>query len=99
MKRTDCWMTFSEALESYLSNRDARLTVGPGAFRNECGERMREAAEHMDALTAPVDLAELLRLRQTAIGSARLEVGALRDNIVEWQDVPLVGVDAPGVPT
>lgn len=52
MTRDECWMTFSEALESYLDNREARRQFGPGRNRNDCEERMREALEHLDALTA-----------------------------------------------
>lgn len=52
MDREDCWMTFSEALEDYLTNRELRGHFGEGANRRECEAAMRVAAEHMDALTA-----------------------------------------------
>ena len=51
MKRDECWMTFSEALESYLDNRDLRAKLAPGRNRDDCEEQMRVCAEHMDALT------------------------------------------------
>ena len=54
MKREDCWMTFSEALEQYLSNRD-RLPTCSGADLELVTMNMVEAAEHMDALTTSED--------------------------------------------
>lgn len=56
MKREDCWMTFSEALEQYLSNREAKntTTVGSQNWRHYDSE-MREAAEHLDAYTSLPD--------------------------------------------
>lgn len=52
MKREDCWMSFSEALEKYLMARAAVAHFGPGHNRECAKEDMREAAEHMDALTS-----------------------------------------------
>lgn len=52
MKRDECWMTFSEALERYLDARDAAKHFGYGVNRTPALEEMKEAAEHMDALTA-----------------------------------------------
>lgn len=52
MKREDCWMTFSEALEKYLEAREGSRHFGPGRNRDDCLEDMRTAAEHMDALTS-----------------------------------------------
>jgi hypothetical protein len=49
MKREDCWRTFSEALIQFLSARDCLLNRTAGWKQAE--EQMREAAEHMDALT------------------------------------------------
>lgn len=52
MTRDECWMTFSEALEDYLLARETAKHFGPGRNRDEEIERMKTAAEHMDALTA-----------------------------------------------
>lgn len=52
MKREDCWMTFSEALETYLTNRDKLPLYGIGRnyeYEKEC---MSIAAQHIDALTS-----------------------------------------------
>ena len=51
-KREDCWMTFTEALEMYLANRDMLHHFGPGANLDEAKANMQLAAEHMDALTS-----------------------------------------------
>jgi len=45
-------MTFSEALEMYLQNRDLLVHYGPGANLDEVKANMQLAAEHMDALTS-----------------------------------------------
>lgn len=50
MKRRDCWMTFSEALEEYLKRRAEAKHFGPGRNRDAALESMREAARQMDAL-------------------------------------------------
>ena len=50
MKRENCYMDFSEALESYLSARDGLRRVGEGHNARMLREQMRVAAEHMDAL-------------------------------------------------
>lgn len=50
MKREECYMDFSEALESYLSARDGLRHVGEGHNARVLREQMRVAAEHMDAL-------------------------------------------------
>ena len=52
MERKDCWMTFSEALEEYLSSREAASLVSPGKRQEELLNHMKMAAEHMDALTS-----------------------------------------------
>jgi hypothetical protein len=52
MNREDCYMTFSEALESYLQARESTRHFGEGHNRRCAQEDMRVAAEHMDALTA-----------------------------------------------
>lgn len=49
MKREDCRMTFSEALEQYLQARECWQNRTAGW--KEASEAMKEAAEHMDALT------------------------------------------------
>lgn len=51
MKREECYMTFSEALVSYLNHRDTLRVFGEGRNRNEALENMQIALEHMDALT------------------------------------------------
>lgn len=50
MKRAECWMTFSQALEQYLNAREGFRAKAAGW--QECPDIMREAAEHMDALTS-----------------------------------------------
>lgn len=55
MTRDQCWMTFNEALEEYLTNREQSRHFGPGHNRNECLRQMEIAAEHMDALTSLPD--------------------------------------------
>ena len=51
MKREDCWMTFSEALEMYLVSRSEAVRFGSGSDREEEKEKMKTAADHMNALT------------------------------------------------
>lgn len=51
MKREDCWMTFSEALEMYLVARSELTHFGPGLNKAEALEKMKTATEHMNALT------------------------------------------------
>lgn len=55
MKREDCWMTFSEALDNYLEAREAIKHFGPGRDQDRALLEMEEAAEHMDALTSLSD--------------------------------------------
>ena len=66
MNKDDCWMTFSEALEMYLENREVAQQSKPGRNRDECLVHMDVAAKHMDALTqpAPDQSAEIERLRK-----------------------------------
>lgn len=52
MKRSECWMTFSEALEKYLSARDCAINRTAGW--KDALDDMERAAEHMDAL-APLE--------------------------------------------
>lgn len=52
MKREDCWMTFSEALDSYMEARAAMGHFGDGANRRQAKEDLLTAKEHMDALTS-----------------------------------------------
>ena len=50
MKREDCWMTFTDALELYLDSREC--DAPPGCDRWECAQSdMRLAKEHLNALT------------------------------------------------
>ncbi len=49
MKREDCWMTFSEALEEYLEQRD--ILKEQRAGWRDAEERMKVCAQQMDALT------------------------------------------------
>ena len=51
-------MTFSEALEEYLSKREEARHFGPGYNREQALSDMQTAAEHMDALTQPTDTTE-----------------------------------------
>lgn len=51
--RSECWMGFSEALENYLVNREARTRVGAGRNRDMFEQNMLIAAQHMDILTQP----------------------------------------------
>lgn len=53
MNREDCWMTFTEALEKYLNARVEKNSAPEGCRRyvSAC-EDMKEASEHMDALTS-----------------------------------------------
>lgn len=52
MKRDDCYMTFSEALEQYLAARDDIATAPINCRRYDDDlEQMNIAKEHMDALT------------------------------------------------
>lgn len=52
MKREDCWMNFSEALEDYLDARDNNATAPVGCKRwIDNTERMDVAKAHMNALT------------------------------------------------
>lgn len=57
MKREDCWMTFSESIEEYLSAREEFKQSRREHDRVYHSTRMRQAAEHMDAWT---DGAEIL---------------------------------------
>ena len=50
MTREDCWMTFTEALEQYLTARESNAPEGSHRW-HEDQSFMRDAAEHMDALT------------------------------------------------
>lgn len=49
MKKADCWLSFSGALEQYLRAR-ACAQNGTAGWK-QAPEEMRVAAEHMDALT------------------------------------------------
>lgn len=52
MKRSDCWMTFTQALEQYLCARVDRDNAPTASRRyNTALEAMSEAARHMDVLT------------------------------------------------
>lgn len=57
--RSDCWLTFTEALEMYLTARAERADAPEGCHRwEQAGEDMRVASQHMDILTsahAPVN--------------------------------------------
>ena len=53
MRREQCWMTFSQALEQYLDARERKDHHGQnGRSWQRALADMQEAAEHMDALTA-----------------------------------------------
>jgi len=49
MKIENCHMTFTEALEQYLSARELRRTVGGLRAITNQEELMKEASEHMEA--------------------------------------------------
>jgi hypothetical protein len=52
MKREDCWMSFSQALNQYMeATRDMSHFGYGGRNWQEASERKIEAEEHMDALT------------------------------------------------
>lgn len=52
MKRSECWMSFSVALEEYLTAREVMSDAPPDSERyREAWQQMLEAADHMDALT------------------------------------------------
>jgi len=54
LKREDCWMTFSEALERYLEARETKADAPEDSNRwRRAKEDMDIAVEHLDALTAP----------------------------------------------
>lgn len=50
MKREDCWMTFSEALEAYLCAREMIAQCGEGRRKESLREDLDQAAAHMDAM-------------------------------------------------
>jgi hypothetical protein len=52
MNREDCWMTFSEALERYLTAREDLASARTKEQMEFPREQMKEASEHMDALTS-----------------------------------------------
>jgi hypothetical protein len=51
MKRDECWMNFTEALELYLQSREVMRQRPPGseAYRNAESD-LQAAKDHMDAL-------------------------------------------------
>ena len=52
LKRSECWMTFTEVLEQYLDNRE-RFSP-PGSFSDDRRlEDLAEAVAHLEALTTP----------------------------------------------
>jgi len=52
MEKQDCWMSFSEALERYLTAREEAKDAPPGSDRRIAAEDVMEMCQdHMDALT------------------------------------------------
>ncbi len=52
MKRSECWMTFTQALAQYLDARDDAKNAPTGSRRHtDAIELLAESARHMDALT------------------------------------------------
>ncbi len=53
MEREECWMTFSEALEQYLDKRECFNGFSDSdCYKDSYENDMRDAAQHMDALTS-----------------------------------------------
>ena len=53
MKREDCWMTFTEALEQFLTAREERADAPTGCRRwQRACDDMADAEKHMNALTS-----------------------------------------------
>ncbi|MCZ8255169.1 MAG: hypothetical protein O9327_05855 [Polaromonas sp.] len=51
--RNDCWLTFTESLEMYLTARAERADAPVGSHRWEkASEDMNVASQHMDILTS-----------------------------------------------
>jgi hypothetical protein len=55
MKRSECWMKFSDALDQYMDAREAIAHMVPCRAKDEAYERLKEAKDHMDALTGDGD--------------------------------------------
>lgn len=50
MKHEELWMDFSEALDQYLSAREAMKSVGEGWNKEQYRKEMQDAAWYMDTL-------------------------------------------------
>lgn len=94
MNKDDCRMTFSEASEMYMENREVAQQSKPGRNRDECLVHMDVAAKHMDALTqpAPDQSAEIERLRKESADFSKsygllvTELGALKEQVQRVMD-------------
>lgn len=52
MERDECWMTFTEALEEYLENRERlRDCSDTDCYRDMYESNLDEAKRHLEALT------------------------------------------------
>lgn len=56
MTRNECWMSFSEALDMYMTARAEIAHFGEGANRRHAMADLETAKAHMDALTFSTDL-------------------------------------------
>lgn len=56
MLRSECYMTFSEALDDYMSARGDLEIFGEGSNRERTKEVLQICKDHMDALTGPPEL-------------------------------------------
>ena len=52
MKRDECWMSFSEALDQYTDARARMSHFGEGRNRKQAEEDLQVAKDHMDALVS-----------------------------------------------
>ncbi len=59
MKREDCWMTFSEALDPYMNSREliSHFQVRGQKLRN-AHDDLQCAKDHLDALTSVQTIGE-----------------------------------------
>ena len=51
-------MTFSQALEHYLTVRESMLSIGEGELKQSLRQEMKSAAERMDSLVSGVTINE-----------------------------------------
>lgn len=56
MKKEDCWMSFSEALDQYLRASRDLDNARARKHAEHAEQQLEEARDHMDALTDSTDL-------------------------------------------